>query len=96
MNANKLSPMALGLALGVLWGVLILSAGLLAHYFTYGISFVASMQTIYIGYAPTLGGSIIGGLFGFIDGLIGGVIIAWLYNCFLKCCQCCSKSSKCQ
>ncbi len=35
---------------------------------------------IYIGYAVTPLGSVIGLVWGFVDGLIGGAIFAWLYN----------------
>ena len=34
----------------------------------------------YIGYAPSFFGGIIGGLWGFFDGLIGAAAFAWLYN----------------
>ena len=35
---------------------------------------------IYIGYEVTALGSVIGLVWGFVDGLIGGAIFAWLYN----------------
>jgi hypothetical protein len=35
---------------------------------------------IYRGYRLTLTGSLIGGLWAFFDGLIGGALFAWLYN----------------
>jgi hypothetical protein len=35
---------------------------------------------VYRGYTVTPLGSVIGLAWGFVDGLIGGVIIAWLYN----------------
>ena len=35
---------------------------------------------IYIGYEVTPLGSVIGLVWGFVDGLIGGAIFAWLYN----------------
>ncbi len=35
---------------------------------------------VYRGYSITLWGSFIGFAWGFIDGLIGGAIFAWLYN----------------
>jgi hypothetical protein len=56
--------------------------GLLAHYFSYGVTFVTSMRTIYLGYEPSIAGSLIGGVMGFVDAFIGGLILAWLYNCF--------------
>jgi hypothetical protein len=35
---------------------------------------------IYRGYTMTVVGSIIGGIWAFFDGLIGGAVFAWLYN----------------
>lgn len=77
-----LHPMALGLSLGIMWGISILIVGLLAHFLNYGRTFVVSMGTLYIGYEPSILGSIIGGIIGFIDAFIGGLIIAGLYNLF--------------
>jgi hypothetical protein len=35
---------------------------------------------VYRGYMLTPVGSIIGGIWAFVDGLIGGAVFAWLYN----------------
>jgi len=77
----KLDVKAAGLALGTVWGAGVLIAGLLAMT-GFGAEFVAAIGQYYIGYAATLIGSIIGGVWGFIDAFIGGVVIAWLYNKF--------------
>jgi hypothetical protein len=77
----KLKPMALGIAIGILWGVSILLTTLLSHYTGYGKLFLEALpQSIYPGYSITLGGGIIGLLYGFIDGFVGGAIIGWIYN----------------
>lgn len=94
MTKCRLSPLALGLALGVLWGVSIFLMGLIASFYTYGRPFVTAVGVLYIGYEPSVLGSIIGGIIGFVDAFIGGVILAWLYNLFAKCC--CKKDSKCE
>lgn len=83
---SKLSPIALGLALGVVWGGAVFIVGLLSHYLGFGTAFVTSMGVMYIGYEPSVLGSAIGGFMGFIDAFIGGLLIAWLYNMFLRCC----------
>lgn len=88
MSGCKLSPVGLGLSLGVLWGLSLFVMGLLAHYYAYGHPFVAGIGTLYLGYEPSLRGSIIGGVIGLIDGFITGFLIAWLYNRF-SCGQCC-------
>lgn len=89
MQKCKLSPLAMGLSIGVLWGLSVFFTGLAAYYFSYGKPFVIAMSAMYIGYEPSISGSFIGALFGFFDGLIGGAVLAALYNffsCSHKCC----------
>lgn len=90
---GKASPMALGLALGVVWGVSVFLMGLSAHYFSYGVTFVESLQTLYIGYDISIGGAFVGGLIGFFDAFFFGLIVGWLYNVFSRCC--CRKDEHC-
>ncbi|STY28696.1 Uncharacterised protein [Legionella wadsworthii] len=93
MNGCRLSPIALGLALGVLWGISILLMGILSYFYHYGQSFVVAVGTLYPGYAPTIMGSFIGAVIAFIDAFIAGFILGWLYNLFCSCrCVCCDKS----
>ena len=87
MTKCRISPLAFGLSLGVVWGSSVLLMGLLAHFFTYGTGFVTAVGVVYIGYEPSLIGSAIGAMFGFIDALVGGALIAWLYNCFAGYCK---------
>ena len=87
MTKCRLSPLAFGLSLGVVWGVSVFIMGLVAQYLSYGTEFVSAMGVVYIGYEPSIVGSVIGGLFGFIDALVGGALIAWLYNVFSGCCS---------
>jgi len=79
----KLSPRAFGLACGILWGLMILLVGLAATFWSYGTAFANLFATLYPGYALGVQGSIIGGLWGLVDGFICGVLIAWLYNRFV-------------
>lgn len=76
-----LNPKALALAGGIIWGLAILLIGILAMY-GYGMPFVKLFASVYKGYAATWGGAVVGGLWGFVDGLIGCYIFAWLYNKF--------------
>jgi hypothetical protein len=76
---GKLDVKALAIGLGVSWAVCILFAGWVSI-FGWGAKFVEVMSSVYIGYAPTFLGSVIGAIWGFIDGAIGGVIIAFVYN----------------
>lgn len=36
MNGCKISPVGLGLSLGILWGLSLLAMGLIAYFYTYG------------------------------------------------------------
>lgn len=95
-KCGALHPVSFGLALGIISGVSILIMALLDLFAGgYGDSYVKFVGTLYIGYAPTLLGSLIGLVYGFIDGFILGVIFAWLYNCFCcKACKCCEIEEK--
>lgn len=91
----KLSPTALGLAFGVLWGVSILILGLASTYYAYGHDFVLSMGNLYPGYTPSVKGSLLGALIAFVDAFVMGFLFGWLYNKFTCChCACCNKDSK--
>ena len=76
----KLDIKAFGLSLGIVWGVAMFLLGLMVMFLNWGVAWVTLMSSVYIGYKPTLVGSIIGGVWGFIDAGIGGVAVAWLYN----------------
>jgi len=77
---NHLNVLSLALALGIACAVYALFIGVVAWLFGWGTSIVEVISSLYIGYKPTPLGSIIGGIWAFIDGFIGGVIIVWLYN----------------
>lgn len=80
----KLDVKALGLAFGIVWGVALLLMGIAAMLFSYGDRFVKALGSIYCGYKATVLGSLIGGIWGFVDAGICGVAIAWLYNKLAK------------
>jgi hypothetical protein len=80
----KLSVKGLALSLGILWGVGI-------FVLTWWIILIGGatgeptfIGRVYIGYRINTLGSIIGLLWGFVDGFICGGILAWLYNLFVK------------
>ncbi len=81
----RICPVSLGLSLGVMWGVSIAVMGLLAHFYMYGKPFVAAVGQLYIGYDPSIVGSLFGGFIGFVDAFVMGYVIAWLYNLFGHC-----------
>ncbi|MFA5878768.1 MAG: bacteriophage holin [Candidatus Margulisiibacteriota bacterium] len=82
--STKLDVKAFALSAGILWGLGMLIIGLADISTTWADAFGAVMSTVYIGYAPTLIGSIIGGIWGFLDAAIGAMIFAWLYNLLAK------------
>jgi hypothetical protein len=81
---SKLDAKAMGLALGIIWAAAMIILGIVAMFFDYGRGFVQAIGSLYIGYKPTLVGSIIGAVWGFLDAGIFGVILAWLYNKLAK------------
>lgn len=81
---GKLDMRAFALSSGIIWSFYLLSLGLLAATMNVGTKFVELLASVYIGYAPTIGGSFIGMLWGFLDGSVCGIAFAWLYNKFSK------------
>jgi hypothetical protein len=80
---NKCSPNALGVAIGVVWAAYVFLMGIGAM-FDWGVTLVDEISSLYIGYGPSIRGAIIGGIWGFVDGYIAGVVIAWIYNRLAK------------
>lgn len=79
----RLCVLPMGLAIGVTWAIGFLLLGLMAWTSHWGEPVVKLFSTVYVGYAPTLVGSLWGTLWAFADGFIGGVLIAVIYNLFL-------------
>ncbi len=78
----RLDVKAMGITAGLLWGGMVLTIGL-AHLIwpQYGVAFLELMSSIYPGYDVSgFGSVVVGTLYGLVDGWIGGVILAWLYN----------------
>lgn len=79
----KLDVKGMALAFGLLWGGMMLLAGV-ANRITgdYGQLFLAMMASLYPGYyvGGTITDVIVGALYGLVDGAIGGAVLALLYN----------------
>ncbi len=78
----RLSPKALAISLGVMWGLGVLCVGL-AHQIWpgYGGAFLDLMASIYPGYHPGgMGAVIVAALYALVDGAVGGLVLAWVYN----------------
>lgn len=81
---QKLSVKAFGLACGLVWGGGMFLLGVLDTISTYNDAWGQLMATMYLGYQPTIIGSIILGIWGFITAGIWGLLVAALYNKFVK------------
>lgn len=78
----QLSIKGLALALGLAWGGSVALLGLAASLGWWGRALVEVLGSVYVGFDPSPLGSAIGGLWAFVDGALGGIVIAWLYNRF--------------
>jgi hypothetical protein len=81
----RLSVKALALSFGVICAALIFLVGI-CHLIwpSYGTALLQLAASVYPGYSVGgFGSVIVGTLYAFVDGLIGGAIFAWLYNSFL-------------
>lgn len=77
----RLKPSALGIAIGVVWGVSLFVTTWISYYSGYAKPFLEAIAVaIYPGYSISPAGSFLGLVYGFADGLVAGVAIAWLYN----------------
>lgn len=81
----KLNPLALGVALGVVWGGALFITTWMSYYTGYGKLFLEVLaQSIYPGYTISPIGSFLGLFYGFLDGLISATLIGWIYNKIAK------------
>ena len=84
----KLSIRSAALSLGLLWAGAMLVVGAAATLLGvrdggyYGQDFLLAVASIYPGYkgVPGWGQALLGTAYGFVDGAVGGALLAWLYN----------------
>lgn len=77
----QLSVKGLAFSIGIIEGLVFFVLGLTAMG-GYGEAFVNAVSTLAIGYDASVAGAVIGAIWGFVDGLIGGALIAVIYNHF--------------
>ena len=80
----RINIKAFALALGIHWGLGCFIMGVAGIKSEAAATFVRAVGSLYIGYAPTPLGSVIGMAWGFMDAVIAGTLFAWLYNMLLK------------
>jgi len=88
---GKLLPRAFAFAGGMLWGLAMLTVGLVhMKYPNYGQAFLEMTSSIYPGYhvSTTLKAVLVGTGYAVVDGAIGGALLAWFYNLSLNCPLC--------
>ena len=75
-----IKPFKLGVSVGIVWGLALFVCTIFAIYTRYAVDFLEVIKSVYLGYSISWGGAFIGLAYGFLDGLIGIAIIAWIYN----------------
>lgn len=78
----KLNVVALALAGGLMWGVVLFLFTLTATATGYGREFVDLVVSVYPGFSISYIGAFIGLIYGFVDAFVGFAVLAWLYNRF--------------
>ena len=81
----RLSIKGLAIASGLLWGGCIFVVGLINLASpAYGSSFLQLMSSVYPGFHAqrAFGDVLVGTGYALVDGGIGGLLLAWLYNLF--------------
>lgn len=87
-SCARICACALGVALGVLSAVVVVVIGLLAHFVHYGNAWVNMAASVYVGFAATPQGIVIGALWAFGEGFVFGYLLGVLYNAICKRCPC--------
>jgi len=76
----KLNVKAFALTCGLVWGLGLMMLTWWIMLFEGATGDVTFLGRLYRGYNISFGGSIVGLVWAFFDGAIGGAIFAWLYN----------------
>lgn len=78
----RLNIRAFALTCGILWGLGLFFLTLWIILFEGSTGELTLIGRVYRGYHISVTGGLIGLLWGFVDGLIGGAVFAWVYNLF--------------
>lgn len=74
----KLNMSKMGLTIGTYWGVSLFVLSLMGMFLHVGGDVIALFATLYVGYAATFVGALIGFVLGFIHGYVVGFIGSYL------------------
>ena len=75
---------AFGLALGLMFGILILFANLWLLLIDSQGDFFSKFSSFFYGYSFSWLGAVVGFFWGFVYGFFFGVALAWIYNIFSR------------
>ncbi|TAK07811.1 hypothetical protein EPO44_03545 [bacterium] len=81
----KLSTKSLTITMALFWGGTVFFVALLNFLSPpYGKAFLDLVSSVYPGYkvVGSFGSVIVGTLYALVDGAVGGVLLAWMYNTF--------------
>ncbi len=78
----KINPVGLGLALGILGAACVFVSASFAVASGWWPDTFIIVAEWYRGFGPSTFGILVGTVYGFLDGFIGGIFIGWLYNMF--------------
>ena len=78
----KLNIKGMAIAFGLVWGISLFVITWWIIFLEGSSNTATFIGKFYIGYSLTPAGSVIGLLWGVLDGAIGGAMFAWLYNRF--------------
>lgn len=79
-----LKPSALGFSMGILVSFCLLIMSLVNSQTGVWSEAIRLTGDVYIGYSVSIKGTLIGMVYGFLDGFVGGYLLAWMYNKFAK------------
>ncbi len=85
-KSMRLSVCSFAFALGITNGLGLLLLAVAGLYFNYGLVAIQEISMLYHGYAASWMGGLFGLGWGFLDGLVFGIVLALIYNLCL--CYC--------
>jgi hypothetical protein len=80
---TKLDVKAMTITVALMWSAAMLLTGIASLVWNgYAQAFLDVVASVYPGYnaTSTLGDVIVGALYALLDGAVGGLVLAWLYN----------------
>jgi hypothetical protein len=83
-EAHENPGCAVRLAFGIVYAVVFFLYCLRAALLGWGTAFAEMVGSFYVGFGPTLGGALIGAVWGFAVGFVFFALGAWLYNMLIR------------